>query len=183
MPLNKEQQRLVEENLGLVGQVIKDKVHGVNSLGIFTYDDVFQIGCVGLSKAAMEYKPGRAKFSTYAYISIRNEIYDALDYATLRRNHEIITSDGVVSNPDPTHGGFPEDVPELDRMLELAKARASNVVVKGIDAIRLMADGYTAREIGEMMGGVPANNVTAWISKARAFLKHDPAILALRESA
>ena len=69
----------------------------------------------------------------------------------------------------------------LDKMLESTKARTAGVVAKGIDAIRLIAAGYTCREIGEMMGGVPANNITAWISKARTFLKSDPDILAMRE--
>jgi len=46
-------------------------------------------------------------------------------------------------------------------MLETAKTRATGVVAKGINAIRLMADGYTCREIGELMGGIYANNITA----------------------
>ena len=44
--------------MGLVGKVIKDKVHGVNGLGIYTYDDLFQIGCIGLCKAAATDKGG-----------------------------------------------------------------------------------------------------------------------------
>ena len=38
MTLNDAQRKQVEENIGLVGKVIKDKVHGVNGLGIYTYD-------------------------------------------------------------------------------------------------------------------------------------------------
>ena len=52
MTLNDAQRKQVEENIGLVGKVIKDKVHGVNGLGIYTYDDLFQIGCIGLCKSA-----------------------------------------------------------------------------------------------------------------------------------
>ena len=40
-------------------------------IGIHTYDDLFQIGCVGLCKAADTYKAGKASFSTYAYMLIR----------------------------------------------------------------------------------------------------------------
>lgn len=40
MKLNEAQQRIVSENMGLVGKVIKDKVHGVNQLGVYTYDDI-----------------------------------------------------------------------------------------------------------------------------------------------
>ena len=55
MTLTTEQQKKVEENLGLVGKVIKDKVHGLTSVSIYTYDDLFQIGCIGLCKACLLY--------------------------------------------------------------------------------------------------------------------------------
>ena len=48
MTLTERQQRIVEANMGLVGRVIKDKVHGLGQEGAFTYDDLFQIGCIGL---------------------------------------------------------------------------------------------------------------------------------------
>ena len=52
MKLNAEAQRKVEENLGLVHKVINDKVHGPYQMGIYSRDDLFQIGCIGLCKAA-----------------------------------------------------------------------------------------------------------------------------------
>ena len=76
MTLTVIQQRKVEENMGLVHQVIKDKVHGYNQWGFYIYDDLFQIGCVGLCKAAATDKGGT--FSTYAYRLIWHEICDAL---------------------------------------------------------------------------------------------------------
>ena len=182
MPLNEKQQKLVEGNMGLVGTVIKENVKNINNIGIFTYQDIFQIGCLGLSKAALNYKASRSGFSTCAYIYIRNEIFNALEYATFRRGKEIITDVEDILELIPTQDDI-EDIPSgLDNMLDAAKARAKGVVAKGIDAIRLMAVGYTCREIGELMGGVSANNVTAWISKAREFLSDDPDIAALREA-
>ena len=182
MPLNETKQKLVEDNMGLIGTVIKENVKNVNNLGIFTYQDIFQIGCVGLTKAAMNYKSGKDKFSTCAYIYIRNEIFNALDYATVRRRNEEIIDPEIVHGLIPTNDDFEDNTSELDKMLDAAKARATGVVAKGIDAIRLMADGYTCREIGELMGGISANNITAWISKARMFLKEDPDIIALRDA-
>ena len=41
MTLTERQQRIVEANMGLVGRVIKDKVHGLGQEGAFTYDDLF----------------------------------------------------------------------------------------------------------------------------------------------
>ena len=52
MKLTAAQQKLVEDNLGLVGKVIAQKVRGLHNIPYYTYDDLFQIGCIGLSKAA-----------------------------------------------------------------------------------------------------------------------------------
>ena len=181
MPLNEMQQKLVEDNMGLVGTVINENVKNVNKLGIFTYQDIFQIGCVGLTKSAMDYKSDRDKFSTCAYIYIRNAIFNALDYVTVRRRKEEIIEPEIIHGLMQAHDEPENNSFEIERILDNARIHATGVVVKGIDAIRLMADGYTCREIGELMGGVSANNITAWISKARAFLKDDPDITALRD--
>jgi len=178
---NSSRNNLVEENLGLVGSVIKDNVHGVNHIGIYTYDDLFQIGCIGLCKAADTYRPGKACFSTYAYIIIRSEIYKALEYATLRRSREFVTDPDELP-PNTTGQEINYDINGLELVLEAAQTRATGVTAKGVEAIRLLAQGYTHREIGERMGGVSANNVSAWVARARKFLRADPAIAALGES-
>ena len=81
MKLTAEQQRKAEENMGLVGKVIADKVHG-SRFGSYTREDLFQIGCIGLCKAAATDKGGC--FSTYAYRLIWNEICTALIQTTRR---------------------------------------------------------------------------------------------------
>ena len=91
MMLSAEQQIMVEENLGLVRAVLSRCVNNPGSMGIYSYDDLFQIGCIGLCKAAAQYQPGRAVFSTYAYITIRNHIYNALAYATYRQEKEVLS--------------------------------------------------------------------------------------------
>ena len=58
MKLNHVQSILVTQNLKLVHKVIHDKVHNPHQLGIFAYDDLFQIGCIGLCKAAVTDKGG-----------------------------------------------------------------------------------------------------------------------------
>jgi RNA polymerase sigma factor (sigma-70 family) len=179
--LDNKQRRLVEENIGLVGGVIRDHVRDAHGIGVFTRDDLFQIGCIGLCKAASAYKPGKTKFSTYAYILIRNEIFDALEYATLRRNREQATESGAL--PGSETWDMPDgDLETLTRALDAALSGASGVTAKGIEAIRLLAEGYTHREIGERLGGVSANNVSAWVARARKLLRADPAIVSLRES-
>jgi hypothetical protein len=49
----------------------------------------------------------------------------------------------------------------LNHALDAALTRISGVTAKGIEAIRLLAEEYTHREIGERMWGVSANNVSA----------------------
>ena len=56
--MTNEQRKIVEDNMGLVGKVIKDKVHGIGHSGVYSYDDLFQIGCIGLCKAARTDKGG-----------------------------------------------------------------------------------------------------------------------------
>ena len=54
MVLTPKQQRIVEENMGLVGKVIKDKVHGIGQQGVFTYEELFQIGCLAYVRRRLQ---------------------------------------------------------------------------------------------------------------------------------
>jgi RNA polymerase sporulation-specific sigma factor len=63
---------LVENNMGLVAKISKN-------FSEFGYDDIFQVGCIGLIKAAKSFKKNKnSKFSSYAYISIKGEICNFL---------------------------------------------------------------------------------------------------------
>ena len=171
MPLNAEQQRKVEANLGLVHKVIQDKVHGISRLGIYSYDDIFQIGCLGLCKAAATDKGGT--FSTYAYRLIWNNICDALIYATRRQNTELLTEDTAVYSDSDTA----EDLSELQIDLSLALSRAKRDAVpsirKGIDVLVLNANGYSSQDAGQQLG-LAANNARALASKAKKYLAGIP---------
>lgn len=174
-PLTELQQKKVEENMGLVSKVIRDRVHGVDQIGIFSYDDLFQFGCIGLCEAVQTDRPGRGAFSTYAYRLIYNEIMSRLDYATLRRQRELTTDPSklpcITLNDDLEQT---EACQDLLALLDRAEQTAAGVTAKGIQAIRLLAQGYSNREIGDLYGA-SANNVTAWVAKARKQLLKDPA--------
>lgn len=175
MKLTASQQRKVNENMGLVGKVIADKVHDNGGYNMYSYDDLFQIGCIGLCKAAASDKGGC--FSTYAYRLIWNEICDALIYSTRRQTKEILIEDDHKYYFESVEMGM-ELKFDLNSALESAKQNASPSVVKGINAIIMSSQGYTAKEIGKQMDA-EANLVTAWISKARKFLKTRPEIVSL----
>lgn len=171
LPLTDEQRIKVEENMGLVGRVIQDCVHTLDKGCIYDYNDLFQIGCEGLIKAAQTDRPGHScAFSTYAYRLIRNEIYTQLEYAT-RRGREVATAPEEIPYTTSEENSLEqlESCSALLSLLDRAERAAGGVTAKGVQAIRLLAEGYSNREIGDRFG-VPANYITAWVAKARKYV-------------
>ena len=171
MALTPEQMRIVEENMGLVGKVIKDKVHGLGQAGTPEYDDLFQTGCIGLCKAAATDKGGC--FSTYAYRLIWNEICDELARSTrlIQKEQGSDTIDAVVDcrsrEQNPLHTS------ELRYLLQQAKSNASGATAKGIACLELTVQGYNSKEIAKLVKAEAAT-VRMWMTKARRYLKGIP---------
>lgn len=72
-----ERDSLVLENLQLVKKVAS-KIYYRIPRGEIEFDELVNIGVIGLMKAIEKYDEDKAKFSTYAYIKIRGEILDYL---------------------------------------------------------------------------------------------------------
>ena len=78
MQLSKEEKdKIVLENLNLVKKVAS-KIYYRIPKGEIEFDELVNIGVIGLLKAIEKYDKDKAKFSTYAYIKIRGEILDYL---------------------------------------------------------------------------------------------------------
>ena len=201
MFLDEKQKLLVENNLPLVWKVIGDNVRGVNSLRVFTAEDLYQVGCIGLCKAVYtdkfqyaycetkELSDATARFSTYAYRLILNEILTALEYST-RRRAELVKDPVDVELYSEINGkGIEEKIADIDvqtsvgQMMSDAIKNTSGVTAKGIRAIMYSAEGYSSTEIAVMMNAKSGNNVTAWIAKARNYLKSYPELIDLLKSA
>lgn len=118
-------------------------------------------------------------FSTYAHRLIWNQICDALIYSTRRLASE--ESMDVSPNMASPENNDLELSISLEQSLKKAKLEAPPSTAKGIEAIILMAQGYTCREIGEQMGASD-KLVTAWVSKARKFLKARKDILDIADN-
>lgn len=199
MQLDDIQRRLVEENLALVRKVIYDKVHGAGRLGIITYDDLYQTGCIGLCKAVASDKYDYAhkkenthsqdqkRFCTYAYRVIWNEICTVLIGTTKAKSECSV-------DPNQADALFYEIQADsykgisntelrimLEQLLKDAGRTATGATAKGLRAIRYMAEGYTSSEIAKMMGGASCHHVTAWISKARRHIKSDPELMRMMQ--
>ena len=156
MTLTQPQQRKVEQNLGLVGKVIKDKVHNPGQNSIYSYDDLYQIGCIGLCKAAYSDKGGC--FSTYAYRLIWNEICTALIYANRRAAKECELIPEVLGKEDSL-----DEHHELSMILDRLEANS--------------AEGYSHAEIGSILGESD-KCVAARISRTRKYLRSHPDLAA-----
>ena len=139
LALTPQEQARVEENIGLVGMVLRDYIHTPPPGSVYTEEDLYQIGCIGLCKATRH---------------SREQATDPDDLPHVRLDDELeqYMLCGVLFD-------------QLDR----AEATAAGTTAKGIRAIRLLAQGYTNREIGEQFHA-PANHVTAWVAKARKYL-------------
>ena len=168
-------QKMIEGNLRLVLSVIQRFAGRGENM-----DDLFQIGCIGLCKAAATDKGGT--FSTYAYRLIWNEICDALIYSTRRQAAEF-SSDMIPLLVEEPTVSIADVATQLDvqAALKAAKQEASPCVVKGIEAMIQMTKGRSSKEIGNEFG-VSANLVCAWVSKARKYLRSRPEISALVET-
>lgn len=180
LKLTSEQQKKVEENMGLVGKVIQDKVNGANRLGIYSYDDLFQIGCIGLCKAAAT-NNGIAKFSTYAYRLIWNEICDALIYASRRNSTELLSEDGEVNAVAPyKHENELKNTTDLKDAIAFACKAATPSMQRAVDIFLKSIAGYSCKEIAIEYAITP-NCVSAYISRVKKYLRSFPDIKSIYE--
>ena len=145
MALTEEQRLQVEANMGLIGKVLKDKLRGSSALGVYTHEDLFQIGCVGLCKAVAEDKKTGC-FSTFAYRLIWNEICDALVLGNRYAMHEAPTED--LSDTHPTANDFASSNSrlELEELQRRLSREAPAGIRKGMQVLILKAHGYTSKE-------------------------------------
>jgi RNA polymerase sigma factor for flagellar operon FliA len=72
-----EKNKLVLENLNLIKKVASKIFYRIPK-GEIEFDELVNVGVIGLLKALDNYNEDLAKFSTYAYIRIRGEILDYL---------------------------------------------------------------------------------------------------------
>ena len=180
--LSMEQQEMVEQHLDLVSIIIHKYINTNEQVRGLEYEDLYQYGCLALCKAAYLYD-GRVKFETFAGKVIRNALLDECHKAKTVYSRSLSYDASVNSDDDggDTFAGMLGDASdmtdrlfseELMKIVQTAKKTHKGAVLKGIEAIELRIKGYSGAEIARMYG-VKNNNVTSWISKAAAVLKHE----------
>ena len=174
--LSPDQQKLVEENLDLPDILLRAKIHPNETIRGMEFDELYQCGCLALCRAAATYDHS-TQFRTYASRVVYNVM---IDQCRMAQKHygNTLSYDAVVGDGEDSHSIFLQAsdavddtilASELTKLLDEAKRTYKGAVLKGIEAIELQLKGYSGAEIARMYG-VKNNNVTSWISKARAAL-------------
>jgi len=180
--LNNQQQRLVENNLGVVKLAIHKSIIVNDNLYGFEYDDLYQEGCIWLCKAALSFDETRdIKFSTYAEKVVTNGLRTYCRLMCGKQKHHIILP--ALSDPDED-GYSMEQIPAEDMLdklfeeqdvfllLQRCKQQYTGTVRLGIEAIEWKIKGLSGTEIAKIYDVKP-NLVGAWISRAAQRLKQN----------
>ncbi len=173
--LNDKQRQKVEEYLPLLDKVIGKYIHINNSICGMEYDDIYQIGAIGLCKASVMYQENAvAKFETYAFIVIKNHIISYLKSIL----HKKYAGEKYVFRLQ-TEPAFQEMTFEEGLAMEVlqqTKERYSGTALVGIEVIELKMQGFCSREIAEKYH-VKANYIEACVSRAKKYLRQDATFL------
>lgn len=135
-----EESRLVQEHIGLVvSQALRFHPSSVADL-----DDYCQIGKIGLLKAIRTFDPEKGKWSTYASICISREIYKEVK----KYSKSLAVSSEVV--PEIADNGK-DPITGLAYNLEHILPNTLTSIEH--TALKYRIQGYTLKEIGDLMGG------------------------------
>jgi len=126
----KDRDKLILENLPLVKKVAS-KIYYRLPKGDIEFDDLVNVGVIGLIKAIEKYNKDKAKFSTYAYIKVRGEILDYL------RSLDIVprTVRDKIKKEKPVEEGKSVPVSNTAVMVSIEKALSSDDSLKIIDTL------------------------------------------------
>lgn len=178
MKLTESQRVLVEENIGLVS-------FAMSKLPIYYFDsreDAYQIGCIGLMKAAISFDPERKiQFSTYAMRCVVNELRMALRHINSSNPPGRTCSfDAPVGNGDEDDFTLGELIPSSEagpeeRCITVETLRAVLVTVKRMrdrDAwtiLRMTVQNRRQEEIAAALG-ITQSAVSRKLRRIRAAL-------------
>ena len=150
MPSAVDEEKLVTENMGLISMAVKR----YTGFGV-DYEDLFQIGAIGLVKAAKAFDRGKnLKFSTYAVAKIIGEIK-----TYLRDNGEIKVSRSVKEQKFKIERTRSELITELGREPRISEISlrcgiAAEDIIYALDATQASASLDATVEEGGVIAGI-----------------------------
>lgn len=151
--MTEEQLKLVEDNIKLVNYFINRYYHWIQGS-----EDAYQLGCLGLVKAAQKWNPERGAFSHFAGLMIRREINQAIQYCNrqMRKADEPVASldfmldeDTALSSMISTGEGVEQDVTlkvTLETLLNSINPRHKKVIEM------LYFEGLANKEVAKILG-------------------------------
>lgn len=176
--LNDNQRQMVEEHLDIVNKVIRRYIRVNQNICGMKYDDIYQVGAIGLCKAVATYQENAGvKFETYASKVVKNTILDHLK-SILRKKNSQEKSLLILQTEQEYWESF-DDTAALEA-LQQAKERYTGTALKGIEAIEMKMQGYRGKDIAQIYQ-VKANYISACVSRAKKCLQKDKIFLELVE--
>lgn len=188
IPLNEKQRQLIEDcvtdgRLRIVHRAIREHIVVNETIFGFSYDDLYQEGCLWLCKAAATFQMNKGvKFETYAFKVIVNGLRTYCRLMCNKQKRQCTLPLHSDEDGQPALDQFPvaedrtdELIDEIDalQLLHAMKSQYTGTVKLGIEAIEWKVKGFTGKEIADMYGVKP-NLVGAWISRAASKLKGNP---------
>jgi len=140
----KEKEKIVLENLPLIKKVASKIYYKLPDSCDVEFDDLVNVGVIGLLKAIENYDEKKAKLSTYAYIRIRGEILDYLrslqivprtikDYIPEEENQELeipISNSAILLSIDRAISENEEDGSFADYLISYEKTPEEHFFIK-----------------------------------------------------
>lgn len=167
-PLTRQEQQMVQDNLNLVWLVYHRMKEALFNYE-YTAEDIFSVGVFGLIKAIKTYDESKGSISHWAITVIQQHFYSLKRYLVQNRHYygavrlgirdmtggsddseEAVRSIAVENDPDadPEVWYINQISPDvLSRLIEEA-----NLTPKEQVSWQLSVDGYTQKEIGDMLG-------------------------------
>lgn len=175
-----EMEVMFEENKNLIYMTINAYIKCPGQYGLNDYEDLVQIGSMGLCKAIESYDFSKGKFSTYAVPVIRNHLYLALrdsgDIDTITLNDEWIEMNDDLIQDSAQSINDEIMIKDSIKIIDKCAEKYGGIAGKGAQAIKLTLLGYNCGDIAEMFDVEP-KTITSWISRARKKLQREPELL------
>ena len=151
--------KLVEENIKLVGYALNKYFKKFREIYPYLEEDLYQEGCIGLFQAAKKYNTDKGAFSTIAMKYIRGRMtrffkrYVKKHYSYKFKSMESTILDSNDSDSIRLMDILPSNDNITDFRLYSLEKRVKHSDINDIDIIvKTIADGYSQREIGKQIG-------------------------------
>lgn len=197
--MNKIQENMIMENENLIHQVLKEYTGFLSSSTVFSYDDLFQTGRLGLCKAVMTFDVKRnVEFSTYAFVVIRNEIRQSIQYEIKSNKYAYVPfGDDLESDEEKLHrkdrgDPIPSFVATFDSGIAACELSEVNKLIAEISSnakisIKIGIAAIIGQNSGEKLSdmalryGITDGTLKRYMFNAKQYLRKNKALRALWE--